>query len=60
MMQKKSDWYLAWGIFHRGGLVVYDARCPVYWKRAIAKAAAEKRGFTDAEIARVELRRVER
>lgn len=40
----------AWAIRHRttGKLVIFDARCPVYWLRKVAVSEAQKRGFTVA------------
>jgi hypothetical protein len=51
----------AWAIKDRktGDIVIFDARCPVYWLKRVAEADAKARGL-DAEIVRVAIKTVKR
>lgn len=51
----KAEQWQGWGIFTNAGMVVFDARCPVYWKRYIAKTAALEHGLGGAKIRKVRM-----
>jgi len=46
----------AWAIKDGGKIMVFDARCPVYWLRRVAASEAAMRGLVNAEIVRVSIK----
>lgn len=53
-MKQKVQWQ-AWGIFEQGALVLFDVRCPFYWKRFMAKKSALELGLPKAQIHKVSI-----
>jgi hypothetical protein len=51
----KVDKWEGWAITMRGGLVIFDGRHPIYWKRYIAKREAEERGLTGFRVVKVKV-----
>ena len=55
---RKVEGWDAWAILVNDAIVIFDARCPLYWRRYIARRAAEEHGLTTFEIAKVRIRHV--
>ena len=51
----KQERWTGWAIYYRDALVVFDARCPIYWKRNIAAQEAEVHGLSGAKIVKVQI-----